>query len=665
MNHPFHGKRSVLATLATLICILPSSPHCNAAENQARLVASPELGWPQWRGPRRDGICDETGLLPAWPGGGPKLLWKSSNLGKGYSAPILAGGRIYVTGDTDDELRLFALDMEGRTLWQSANGRAWRTPYPGARASVTYSDGRLYHMNAHGRVACFDAATGEELWGFTMFERFGGKNITWATSENLLVDGDRVIVTPGGTQALMAALDKKTGATVWQSEPLRLGPAPSAAHERVSEPEGDTDSCSYASPILVEQGGLRQIISCSLRHVFSVNADNGRLLWTRPLVTRYSVIAATPVLVGNAVFVTAPDNDIGGRLYGFAPQDDGLQINTLWTTPLDTCHGGLIFRDGTLYGSWYRRGKGWAALDAATGATRYQTSSLPQGSVLFADGRLYCLGQDGEMALINPTPDGFQFTGRFRLVPERKSDAWTHPVIHDKRLYLRYHDTLFCYDVQAQPRPAAPKAVPTGEALRLFNGKDLSGWHVECQPADRDKQFWRVENGAILCDSIGRKDHNYVWLVNDREFQDFELRLKFQAFRDSPGNSGLQFRSRFDRSTGGGWLDGPQVDIHPSASMNWRTGFIYDETREEKRWIVPSLKDWNMDPKFKPTHHVFNYATDENAWNDLVLICRGTEVKTIVNGVVVADWNGDGVLNKRSPSRTQRRPPRAFRPPTP
>lgn len=142
---------------------------------------------------------------------------------------------------------------------------------------------------------------------------------------------------------------------------------------------------------------------------------------------------------------------------------------------------------------------------------------------------------------------------------------------------------------------------------------------------------------------MGRKDHNYVWLVSDGEFGDFELSLKFQAYRDSPGNSGVQFRSRFDEAAGGGWLDGPQVDIHPPPPMTWRTGLIYDETREERRWISPSLKDWVMDPKYEPAHHVFRYA--EEGWNELTLICAGNNVKTMVNGVIRTQWNGTGVLD--------------------
>lgn len=191
----------------------------------------------------------------------------------------------------------------------------------------------------------------------------------------------------------------------------------------------------------------------------------------------------------------------------------------------------------------------------------------------------------------------------------------------------------------------AAQPSPSGGWVSLFNGQDLDGWIVKCQPQDSEKTFWTVDQGTILCDSMGRKDHNYVWLMTEQEYGDFELRLKFQAYKNSPGNSGLQFRSRFDESARGGWLDGPQVDIHPPAAMSWRTGLIYDETRGEQRWISPSLKDWTMDPKFKPARHIFKYAEDGDGWNELTLICDGTHIKTILNGLVVTDWDGAGVLD--------------------
>ena len=377
------------------------------------------------------------------------MLWKSIELGRGYSAPIISGDRIYLTGDVENELRIFALDLRGQLIWQATNGAAWLGPFPGARACCAFSEGRLYHLNAHGRVACLEAATGKTRWAVDVLERFGGKTPTWGLSECLLVDGPRVWVTPGGTRALMAALDKRTGETLWTTEPLRLGPTQDPAQQRLLEPNGEVDSASYASPILIALDGHRQIVRSSLRHAVGVDADNGRLLWTRPMPTSYSVIAATPLLVGDAVLFTAPDTD-AEKLYRIAYTNNQAHVETVWTTTLDTCHGCQVYVGGSIFGSWYRRSKGWACLDPASGKVRYQMKELAMGSILYADERLYCLSQEGEMALLKPTETAFTVMGRFRMVSEKASDAWTHPVILDRRLYLRFHETLFCYDV-AEP----------------------------------------------------------------------------------------------------------------------------------------------------------------------------------------------------------------------
>jgi len=171
----------------------------------------------------------------------------------------------------------------------------------------------------------------------------------------------------------------------------------------------------------------------------------------------------------------------------------------------------------------------------------------------------------------------------------------------------------------------------------LFDGKSLKGWQVAARPADRDQGFWRVQEGAITCDSRGRKDHDYVWLIHEQEFADFELKLKVRGFRDSPGNSGVQVRSRYDWQAF--WLDGPQVDVHPPAP--WRTGLIYDETRETRRWIFPSLPDWRIDETHAPKGWKWNY----DGWNDLEIVCRGPNVTTRVNGVPAASLKGQGVLD--------------------
>ncbi|MHC4403381.1 MAG: PQQ-binding-like beta-propeller repeat protein [Planctomycetota bacterium] len=392
------------------------------------LVASPEPGWPQWRGPRRDGISVEKGLLPAWPDEGPKLLWKVDGLGKGWSSPIVVGERVYLTGDVDDDLVIFAFDTSGTLVWQARNGNAWKGPFPGARASCTFSQGRLYHLNAHGRLASLDAASGSELWAVDILEQFAGENITWALSESLLVDGPRVIATPGGKKALMVALDKRDGRLVWATEPL------------------GKDRTSHSSPILFRYAGRRLIAQCSSAHGFGVDADSGELLWAVPLENRYGVNVATPVYGSGRVFFVTPYGE-EGRVYHLRPNRQGVDAELAWTCGLDTVTGGAVLVDGTLFAAGYRKSKWWFAADWQTGDTKCELKGLTTGAAIYADGRLYVLDESGAVGLVELQGDGLELAGRFRVLPDRARDAWAHPVLADGRLYLRYHHALWCYDV--------------------------------------------------------------------------------------------------------------------------------------------------------------------------------------------------------------------------
>lgn len=181
--------------------------------------------------------------------------------------------------------------------------------------------------------------------------------------------------------------------------------------------------------------------------------------------------------------------------------------------------------------------------------------------------------------------------------------------------------------------------------VSLFNGVDLSGWHVECREQDRVKTYWQVEDSTILCNSLGDKDHHYVWLVSDKEYEDFILSFRFQAYRESTGNSGVQFRSHYDQALDGGWLNGPQIDIHPKEPKTWRTGLLYDETFEVQRWLYPARQNWSIPDEYAPAEHIFKFADEGDGWNEMVIICRGTHIKTIVNGITRTDWNGEGILD--------------------
>lgn len=408
----------------------------------ARLMASPEPGWPQFRGPRRDGISDEKGLLPEWPEGGPRLWWSASGLGRGFSSPIIAGGRLFITGDFGEETRVLAFDLDGKPQWSVVNGAAWLNQYPGARASVAYRGGLVYHQNAHGRVVCLEAASGRERWSLNLLERFRGENITWGLSDCLLVDDQCVYAMAGGRDALLAALDRETGAERWQSQPLLAG-----------DQQDTPDTAGYASMIHVEFSGRRLLVGCSGRHLFCADAATGQLQWTRPRPTSYAVQAMMPVLAGDAVFMAAP-HGLPGRLYRLLPPGAPagmVGVAEGWSTKLDTCQGGVVYVAGRLYGSYYPARQGWAAVDAASGEVLFEAPDLIKGAVLYADNRLYALGEDGGMLLLNPTTKEFEVKGRLRLTPGRVRDAWAHPVILDGRLYLRYHDTLYCYDIRAKP----------------------------------------------------------------------------------------------------------------------------------------------------------------------------------------------------------------------
>jgi len=434
-RHSFEARVLCLCLAAVSACAArePSasgtaSPNAPASLADDGLIASPEPGWPQWRGPRRDGISIAKGLRKRWPANGPPLLWKIDGLGRGWSSPIIVGEQLFVTGDLDEDLVVFAFDLDGKPRWQTRNGKSWTGSFPGSRACCAFSEGRLYHMNAHGRVACLDADSGGEIWAVNILERFDGENITWALSECLLVDGPRVIVTPGGTRALMAALDKRTGDTVWTTPP------PS------------DDPTSHCSPILFRHGGRRVIAQCSSAHGFGADADSGELLWTVPLKNRYGTNVSTPIYGAGSVFYVTPYAELG-RLYGLRSDGRTIAAEHAWTCPLDTVTGSGVLVDGTLFAAGYGKPKWWFGIDWRTGETRFELEDFTTGAAVYADERLYVLDERGNVGLLAPRPDRLEVAGRFQLFDRRARDAWAHPVVLDGRLYLRYHDTLWCFDI--------------------------------------------------------------------------------------------------------------------------------------------------------------------------------------------------------------------------
>ncbi len=391
--------------------------------------------WPQWRGPRRDGKSRETGLLTDWPEDGPAMLWSAEGLGEGFSTVAIADERIYTTGMFGRQGRLICLDMNGNALWQADYGEEWRGSYSGTRSTPTVHDGSVYVISGVGQVAAFDAATGENRWQVDALEQHNGRHGSWGVAESPLIVNNKVIFTVGSQDAMLVALDTGTGQTVWTTP-------------------GKGRTAAYCSPLAVEWAGKTLIIGMVDDYIFVVDAADGALQWSYA-VTNYirrnrSIHPNTPVFKDGRFFVSSGYN-MGG--IQFEISEDGQTITETWRTDvMDTHHGGFILHDGYLYGtSWDGNNNGnWVCLDWMTGDVHYDTNWHTKGSMTFAAGMLYCYeDRDGHLGLVPATPDGFNVISSF-VIEHGDGRHWSHPVIFEKRLYMRRGDEMAVYDIAAR-----------------------------------------------------------------------------------------------------------------------------------------------------------------------------------------------------------------------
>ncbi len=401
------------------------------ALSAAPLLAEAPCNWPQFHGPRRDNISTETGLLKAWPEGGPKLLWTVRGLGHGFSTVAIAGSLLYTTGNVGEDTIITAMALDGKVKWRVKNGPSYERDKPGTRSTPTIDGGRLYHENADGDIVCLDAATGSSVWHVNILKRFKGRNISWALAESLLIDGNNVICTPGGADIGLAALDKTTGATVWTTT-------------------GIGDKPGYCSPIVFEHGGLRQIATLMAKSVVGVNAKNGRLLWKVEHVTPFDENITSPIYHDGHVFWTS--RTTGSHLYKLNVDGKACSVQKVWATgDLDTQHGGIILLGRHLYGSALTaRGGPWMCLEFATGRRTGADPGLGRASFTWADGMLYALNHRRQVALVKASPSGFDIISQFSIPEGGRGPSWAHPVVCGGRLYIRHSDFLFCYDVKAK-----------------------------------------------------------------------------------------------------------------------------------------------------------------------------------------------------------------------
>jgi len=385
--------------------------------------------WPQWRGPDRTDVSKETGLLKQWPAEGPKRVWLFKNAGNGYSGPAIVAGKLFTMGTRDDSEILLALDADtGKELWTAKIGSVLNNNWgDGPRGTPTVNEDRVYAMGGRGDLVCATVADGKVIWQQSMRD-LGGKTPGWGYTESVLVDGDQVVCTPGGSKGAIAALDKMTGKLRWQSKDF-------------------TDGAHYASIIVGEPNASKQYIQLTMQHVAGVSPKDGKLLWETSFPGRTAVIP-TPIYHDGCVYVTA-GYSAGCKLVKIGP---GNEVTTVYENKvMKNHHGGVILVGDHLYG---HADPGWTCQDFKTGEEVWNHRGFGKGAIAYADGMLYCLEESsGTVALVEASPKGWQEHGRFKLDPQTtirspSGRIWTHPVICNGKLYLRDQDLIFCFDVK-------------------------------------------------------------------------------------------------------------------------------------------------------------------------------------------------------------------------
>lgn len=407
--------------------------------------------WPQYKGPNRDDISTETGLLRSWPAAGPPLVWQYDHAGAGLSGPAIVGDQLFLTGGRDEDEVLYSLRLPGsmaeapRELWSVPLGATFDFPSNnwsrGPSATPTVDGDRVYALGGRGQLVCARSSTGQVVWSRDLPTELaaevnpiggGPRNLGWGFTWSPLVDGDRLICLPGGPLGTVAALDKLTGDVIWRSVNLKYRAA-------------------YASPVLAEIGGMRQYVLLTNEGVYGVAAADGKLLWGWDRPGRYGTeVVNSPLVRGDLVYVTVGAGG-GCDLLRISKSDDGFSAEPVYrNSNLANHHGNVILIGDHVYGF----GRGWSCQNIESGELVWtERRRLRGGSMVAAAGQLYLLGEDeGEVVLIDASPVGWTEHGRFKVAAKStlrkpRGGLWTPPVIAHGRLYLRDQELLWCYDI--------------------------------------------------------------------------------------------------------------------------------------------------------------------------------------------------------------------------
>lgn len=379
----------------------------------------------KWRGPQSNGIYPETGLLKTWPASGPEIAWHFDNLGDGFSSPAIANGKIYLSGMEEPTGYIYCLSTDGKLLWKAPYGPEFTESYPGARTTPVIAGDLLYMFTGFGVVVCMDAGNGNIKWKKDTFKDLDGRNIRWGVTETLVVDGDKLYCTPGGSKNNVAALNRFDGSLVWSSPALG-------------------ELAAYCTPLLIQMQGRKLLINMTEEHIIGLDASSGKLLWSYEQTNQWAVHANTPLFYDGSVLCFSGYGQ-GGVKLKLSP--DGSSVTKEWFNKnLDSRIGGAVVVNGFFYGSG-DNSREWRCVDWKTGEEKYASATIGKGAVIYADGMLFCYSERGELALVPATPAGFNVASKTK-VELGTAQHWAHPVINNGILYIRHGKSLIAYKVK-------------------------------------------------------------------------------------------------------------------------------------------------------------------------------------------------------------------------
>ncbi len=381
----------------------------------------------QWRGPDRDGFYPDKNLLKVWPEEGPELLWSFEGLGKGYTSVAVTKDKIYTSGVLDSLSYIFALNHSGELLWKKDYGKPWTNNFPGTRSTPLIYDGAGYLLSGLGKLVCYDLNNGETIWSVDLYKDYLAREVRFGMTENLLIDEGKLFVTPGGVKHNVLALNPKNGDLIWSSR-------------------ANGEKSAYCSPQLIEITGKKYLLTCTAQSAICLDPENGEMLWSHDLQYPHGIHGNTPVYHDGYVFA------MNGWEHGSVMmkiKEDGKGVDEVWRSNLfDLEHGDVLRIGDNIYGTDYTT-KHFSCVDWKTGVVKDSIKEFSPGSVIAADGMIYCYTYAGEMALIKPTQNSFEIVSSFK-VPGKKRDHLAHPVIYDGKLYLRYDKSIWVYSISAK-----------------------------------------------------------------------------------------------------------------------------------------------------------------------------------------------------------------------